>query len=141
MLEGDYPYVAYMSGCKYNSSKGKFKVTGYQYITQNSVVAHKTALQNGPVAIALDAANYAFQLYSGGIISGTSCGTTMDHSITLVGYGHDSTLNMDYWVAKNQWGSYWGESGYVRIQRNDAGTNSGVCGLLQHSVQPTGISI
>lgn len=36
----------------------------------------------------------------------------------LVGYGHDSASNKDYWIVRNSWGSGWGESGYFRLQRN-----------------------
>ena len=97
-------------------------------ITANNAVSHKTALQKGPVTIALAANASVFQLYKSGIISGTACGTVMDHAVTLVGYG--SQNGQPYWIIKNSWGSSWGESGYVRIARNDTGTDSGVCGLL-----------
>lgn len=63
----------------------------------------------------------------------------MDHAVTLIGYGVANGVN--YWIVKNSWGTSWGESGFVRILRNMTGTDSGICGLLQHTVQPTGISV
>ena len=138
-LEADYPYTARKATCKYSSTKGKFKVTGYRKVTANNALAHKTALKDGPISIALRSGSSTFQLYKSGIISGTACGTTMDHAITMIGYGSEN--GKDYWIAKNSWGTGWGEGGYVRIERNDAGTDKGVCGLLQYSIQPTTISV
>lgn len=45
----------------------------------------------------------------------------------LVGYGHDDTANMDYWLVRNSWGTSWGEDGYIRIQR--FGDGSEPCGV------------
>lgn len=138
-LEADYPYTARKATCTSSVAKGKFKTTGYKMIVANSATDHIAALQNGPVAIALSAGTSTFQLYSSGILSSTACGTTMNHAVTLVGYGSANGVN--YWIVKNSWGASWGEAGYIRILRNNAGTDSGICGMLQHTVQPTGISI
>jgi KDEL-tailed cysteine endopeptidase len=70
-------------------------------------------------------ANMGFFLYRGGVVS-ANCGGKFNHAITIVGYG---TLNgMDYWLVKNSWGEYWGDHGYIRIQRTEA--YPGICGIL-----------
>ena len=137
MLESDYVYSSRLSTCKYSSTKGKFKVTGFSMITKNSPSAHIAALQRGPISIAVAAGNSAFQFYRSGILT-SGCGTYMDHAVTMIGYG--SLNGKDYWIIKNSWGPYWGEGGFARIARSSS-SGSGVCGLLQYSVQPTAISI
>ena len=53
-----------------------------------------------------------------------SCDYDMDHAVQLVGYGEDS--GRLYWLVRNSWGSGWGESGYIRLER--FGEGSEPCG-------------
>jgi hypothetical protein len=38
--------------------------------------------------------------------------------VQLVGYGHDSILNKDYWIVRNSWSPQWGEHGFIRLSRD-----------------------
>jgi KDEL-tailed cysteine endopeptidase len=106
-------------------------VTSYVNVgtNYNSLFA---AINVGPVAVAIDANNYTFMFYKGGIIAG-GCGTRLNHAVTLIGYGI-SPLGNNYWLIKNSWGSGWGEGGYFRLYRTTG--YPGVCGVLMMNSYP-----
>ena len=89
-----------------------------------------------PVTIAMAASSNLFVYYTSGIISSSTCGTYTNHGVTVIGYGHDSTLNMDFWLVKNSWGTWWGESGYFRVLRTNSTANSGICAVLSNPTYP-----
>jgi C1A family cysteine protease len=90
-----------------------------------------SAVAQQPVSIAIEADKSVFQLYSGGVLTG-ACGASLDHGVLAVGYG--TLSGTDYWKVKNSWGTTWGMSGYVLLQRGKGG--SGECGLLSEPSYP-----
>jgi cathepsin X len=73
----------------------------------------------GPIDCGVDATN-EFLAYKGGIFSGSS-GGMIDHIIEVVGWGMDEATKTDYWILRNSWGTFWGESGWARV--GPIGTN------------------
>jgi len=71
------------------------------------------------LTVGIEAENAGFRSYTGGVIR-SGCGTNLDHSVTVVGYGTDPSQG-EYFLVKNSWGASWGESGYVRIAPNQCG--------------------
>jgi cathepsin L len=47
-------------------------------------------LNKGPVSVAIEADKTVFQYYTGGILSGSECGTSLDHGVLAVGYGSEN---------------------------------------------------
>ena len=127
MYESDYAYTGSKGTCKKDTTKfADFKVTGYKKLGTSSSTfspvdedeVKEYLYATGPLAIALNAT--PLQTYTGGVLDLTAskCSTSgINHAVLLVGYGHDSSTDLDYWLVKNSWGSSWGESGYFRISR------------------------
>jgi KDEL-tailed cysteine endopeptidase len=131
--ESAYPYTSGTTGqngaCQSHTScdNTKLKVTSYTDVTTNSDSALMSALVQQPVSVAIQANQPAFQLYKSGVLTG-ECGTNLDHGVLAVGYG-TWTDGTDYYKVKNSWGTSWGMSGYILIERG-AAQKGGECGIL-----------
>lgn len=78
------------------------------------------AIAKQPVAVAVVGGNAVWKQYTGGVVE--SCPTTeLDHAVLAVGYD-DKSFRL-----RNQWGSAWGDKGYINLKR--AGDQS-ACGVV-----------
>lgn len=124
--EEDYPYKAQDGRCDtYRKNAKVVSIDGYEDVPVNDEQALKKAVAGQPISVAIEAGGRAFQLYQSGVFTGR-CGTQLDHGVVAVGYGTEK--GKDYWIVRNSWGSSWGESGYVKLERNIAAT-TGKCGI------------
>lgn len=129
--EAEYPYTAKDGTCSFDKSKGTVGITNFFDVPQNSTAQLEAAVAQQPVSVAIDAGSIIFQLYFGGIIKSSWCGTNLDHGVLVVGYGTES--GTDYWILKNSWGN-WGEKGFFRIKRG--GDGPGICGIQLSASYP-----
>ena len=95
----------------------------------------KGALAQQPVSIAISADTKLFQSYSSGVITSSSCYTSLDHGVLAVGYGTEN--GVEYYLVKNSWGASWGMDGYVKIGRSDSTNDPGICGIAMQPSFPT----
>ena len=134
MYQKDYPYVAYDQSCKFVESSGvNIGLTGYKAIVTGSEsdLAAKCA-SVGPIAIAIDASNWSFQMYSSGIYDEAACSPrNLDHGVGCVGYGTEG--GKAYWIVRNSWGQDWGENGYIRMVKD----KNNQCGEATMACYPT----
>ena len=132
-LESVYPYTARKGSCQYDSgSATSVTVTGYENITPNSITQMKAALDQAPLAIAIEADKLCFQTYQSGVFNNTKCGTNLDHAVLAVGYGTED--GQDYWLVKNSWNTTWGDQGYIKIAQVDG---EGICGVQMDPQLPS----
>ena len=52
--------------------------------------------------------------YTGGIFEQVKLVPLLNHEIAVVGWGEEN--GTEYWIGRNSWGTYWGESGFFRIR-------------------------
>ncbi len=137
--ESDYPYSATTTTCKSLAGIARYTVPSggsWSYLAGDCVISSveatkRTIYKYGPVNAYFYATD-AFSTYTGGIFEDPghdygACQT--NHVIDLVGWGHDPVKNKDYWIAKNSWGTSWGESGWFRIYVDQCRIGEGVAYL------------
>jgi PKD repeat protein len=106
-----FPYTDYNQNCNL-CADWQNKITEVDDWTGTSSVSEmKQALADyGPLEVTM-AVYDDFYSYSGGVYRHDQGNFSGYHAVTLVGYND----NQDYWIAKNSWGTDWGESGWFRI--------------------------
>nr|CAB3483999.1 unnamed protein product [Digitaria exilis] len=124
--ESSYPYNAQDGQCN-AGSKSVATIKGYEDVPANDEASLMKAVANQHVSVAVDGGDMTFQLYSGGVMTG-SCGTDLDHAIAAIGYGTASD-GTKYWLMKNSWDTTWGE--------NQPGFSKTVCGRNRY---PTAVA-
>ena len=111
-LDTQYPYhggTAKPCQGKY----GAFKISNYSEFEGCEDLEEALLLQ--PISAAVDATNW--MLYKSGIYSNCS-GRTLNYFTLVVG------MTDTYWKVKMEWGSNWGERGFMRISK---GNCCGIC--------------
>ena len=129
----NYPYFAEDGQCRFSKSKIVAHISGYKDVKKDDCATLLQFAKAGPTSIGIAASD--IQQYSSGVFSDAKCGTGLNHGVTLIGYGTDSTLNKDYYLVRNSWGLNWGEQGYIRMDRNVM-TKTGICGICMQASSP-----
>lgn len=122
--ESSYPYTARDGTCKssFTTAIPSGGVTGYKSVGA-SASSLKSAIQQAPISVAIEADQSVFQMYTGGVIS-SGCGSSLDHGVLAVGINSDGSIKV-----KNSWGSSWGANGFVNIDTSQ-------CGITQQASYP-----
>jgi hypothetical protein len=133
----EYPYVGFQNSCKKKWRKNPVATAkSWGIISPNHERHMELALRYiGPIAVGIDGANPSFLAYSGGVFYSRHCEQTANHALLITGYGQEELQDgsiVRYWIARNSWGTDWGENGYVRVKRGKGGKGrEGVCGIAR----------
>jgi KDEL-tailed cysteine endopeptidase len=131
-----YPYTSgtgQSGSCK--SCSAVAHMSSCSDVKPNDQISLKGAVAQQPVAIAIEADTKYFQSYSSGVLTSSTCGTSLDHGVLTVGYGEENGIK--YWLVKNSWGTSWGDKGYVKIGRSDSTNDPGICGIAMDPSFPS----
>lgn len=137
MTEASYPYTSSHGNCAYNQASGVLKVNTYTNVYYHNDPWHLMEnIATTPTTISICASKRPFQFYSSGILNTDRCGTCINHAVLATGYGYDFERDMAYFTIKNQWGTSWGDNGYMRLRRQPK-YGKGVCGILRQTSYAT----
>eukprot|EP01113_Clastostelium_recurvatum_P037892 TRINITY_DN558_c0_g1_i1.p1 TRINITY_DN558_c0_g1~~TRINITY_DN558_c0_g1_i1.p1 ORF type:complete len:351 (-),score=114.43 TRINITY_DN558_c0_g1_i1:77-1081(-) len=129
--EASYPYTIPAAACTFSASSVGATIKSFDsYCKEGTTPLSETAIeslliQKGPLSVCLNAT--PMQLYRSGVDNPRSCSpSSIDHCVTLVGYGVDG--NTKFWKIKNSWGTTWGEQGFYRLIKGTS-QPQGACGI------------
>jgi hypothetical protein len=115
--EGCWPYVHVDMPCSDTCSDWQsraVKITDYGHIS--GIEACKTCVAVAPIFVSFNVYT-DFYYYENGIYEYTWGDYEGAHAVCIVGY--DTRGDVPYWIAKNSWGSSWGEDGFFRIKMGE----------------------
>ncbi len=121
-LETCYGYTAtdgYCGNACSNWQDSAFRISSWRWVANGSATV--SGLKNGvvtygPLIVTMYVYEDFYYFYDTGVYAYTSGNYLGGHAILLVGYNDAE----QYFIAKNSWGTGWGESGYFRIAYSEA---------------------
>jgi hypothetical protein len=102
----DMPCSEICSNCGHRT----VKIGSWSWVPSNSDSIRTAIFQRGPLVTSMKVYE-DFHSYSEGIYRHVSGELEGWHCVAIVGYDD----NNRYWICKNSWGTWWGESGFFRI--------------------------
>jgi hypothetical protein len=91
--EADYPYTSgtgKTGKCKIPKCRPVVTLTNFTDVKGEKGMI--PAINVGPVSVAIEADQDAFQLYKSGVLDSRKCGKDLDHGVLVVGYGTDTGI-------------------------------------------------
>lgn len=109
------------------------RITGWRLVDTPAAIKQHLAT-TGPVAACFTAYEDFFY-YGGGVYRQVTGEAVGGHCVSVVGYDDPGR----YWIAKNSWGTGWGEDGFFRIRYGECGIDDvmwGIDGVVSVTLRP-----
>ena len=117
------PY-RHWSGNLVSTGKPKATLKSWGFVSGASDMQAEILLR-GPIACLVE--SEPLRAYKGGVFkyhefSGDDHKHDYDHALVVTGWG-ESDDGVKYWTARNSWGAAWGDFGFVKVERNEDGSD------------------
>jgi len=89
MAENSYAYQAKDGSCRYDGRGTGVRASSNTMVSANSISAMKSAVSQQPISVLIEADRSVFSAYRSGVFNNSGCGTSLDHAVSVVGYGSD----------------------------------------------------
>lgn len=101
-------------------SYNRFFVKEYGTMLDPSVHEMKAEIfKRGPISCSIDCSTITHGRYHRGDIVTSELPASgewdLDHVISVAGWGYDETSNLEYWIVRNSWGTFWGDDGWFKV--------------------------
>lgn len=128
-FEDYYPYTAGDQDCTGLNADWPnrlAKVTGSQFLNGDAALMKEYISTRGAIEVCMDVYQDFFS-YRAGVYRHIAGNYAGGHCVCLIGYDD----GMGCWIAKNSWGTGWGDAGHVRIAYGEC--------RIENYVQPGGV--
>jgi len=100
-----------------------YKVSSYGYVSGEKAMM-KEILARGPIACSFATDDPFMYNYSKNVLGHEGVYVThqkktvddIDHIMEVAGWG-ETASGRKYWIVRNSWGTYWGEAGWLKLER------------------------
>jgi len=73
--------------------------------------------KNGPISCGIMVTNNFEKNYKAGeIYSEHVTWPSINHEVSIVGWGYNEASKKEFWIGRNSWGTYWGDYGFFLIE-------------------------
>lgn len=120
---GDSDATFWPGTCHAKPSHRTWFVSSFGMIASDAELMKQEIFARGPITCGIFAST-AFLHYTGGYVIEHNAPNpyVVNHAVEVAGWGVDQ-YGEEFWIARNSWGTFWGEQGWFRIRMHRKNLN------------------